>query len=660
MYAHATFQFVLIVDDKLFAIGCHHPLQVLWLANNTSLYLWQEDGILRDSFIYSDCQRNPLADIYHYSFFHNTVEPFESCSDLLGEPTMMKPMSNLLLLVLWLFQTQQVTGFLSSKATKTPHFHSLALFSTKKEAYHVRFLNKVGLRRARADNRSKKLDHKAKKVVEKFNVTSLEELDDYWDDTQQRFRKKNGEIDYTTLIRSVNVVGDTQIIGTPDYTHPVAKLLHERKRAGNKNNDGCKIALAVEGGGMRGCISAGMVAAIGYLNLTDGFDIVYGSSAGTVIGSYLITGQLPWFGPEVYYDCLPTAGREFINPRRLLRAIGFGLLDPRLIKDVVTRPGGGKPVLNLSFLLKRCLQELKPLDWKTFVSKQKVQPLNIVASGCKSEKAVVMNMENGGFTNLAELSGAMHASCLLPGLAGPLINIDKRVIEGDNVDTKFVFGNSLNTGEHYEPLADALLYEPLPYRTAVANGATHVLATRTRPDGTDVTGSGGFFEKLIFRRFFLRKNRLPHIFSRLKRQLHKKLYAEDVIRLNENAYSERAYDDTSQPHLMAMAMPPGSAEISRLETGREAIFQGIRRGFARAYDCLVEDPAERGRGAEVAKIVFPDEILDYDPLSIDASQESAFSIYLRKSGIVPRAWQDNNPYAVKVQSLARSQSQKPI
>ena len=44
--------------------------------------------------------------------------------------------------------------------------------------------------------------------------------------------------------------------------------------------------------------------------------------------------------------------------------------------------------------------------------------------------------------------------------------------------------------------------------------------------------------------------------------------------------------------IMAMAAPPDSPEVTRLETDRTAIFEGLRRGFARAYDCLVEDPNE--------------------------------------------------------------------
>ena len=85
---------------------------------------------------------------------------------------------------------------------------------------------------------------------------------------------------------------------------------------------------------MRGCLTAGMVTAIHHLGLEDTVDVVYGSSAGTVIGAYFITRQLPWFGPEVYYDALTTAGDRFINTKRFLRALGLGLVDPRLIKDV--------------------------------------------------------------------------------------------------------------------------------------------------------------------------------------------------------------------------------------------------------------------------------------------------------------------------------------
>lgn len=555
---------------------------------------------------------------------------------------MKAPSPSLLAFFLW--TNQWVDGFVTttvvSNKASVNRIDSLAV--VKQIRKRDQFLHRIGFRR------------QPPSIPFLSNITTLEQLDQHWEDKTGTFRKKNGKTDYQKLLRAASVIGDTQVLGSADhkgYTHPVVQLIHERRRlrsmeenGTSEAGDGCKVALSIEGGGMRGCVSAGMVCAIHYLNLTDTIDAVYGSSAGTIVGAYLITGQLPWFGPEVYYDRLTTAGRQFIDTGRLLRAIGFGLLDPRLLRDVVTRRAAGKPVLNLTFLLKTTLQETKPLNWNTFVERQKVQPLNVITSGLKSEKAVVFNMANKGFESLDELTDCMHASCLLPGIAGPVMNMDKRVMSGELKGAKkLVLGNNLDT-DHYEPIADALLYEPLPYRTAtVQDGCTHCIVIRSRPDGTDVTGKGGIFEKLIAKRFFQRKNNLPHQYQRMKMHLHKKLYAEDVIRLNEQAYSERDSKDTSKPHLMAIALPPGSPEVGRLEVGRKAIFEGLRRGFARAYDCLVEDPAERGRGVAVAEHLFPEEILDYDPLGMETTDESAFSTYMRLQGISPKSWEAAEP-----------------
>lgn len=489
----------------------------------------------------------------------------------------------------------------------------------------------------------------AKPEQVKYKVTTVSELESYFADEEKRFRDDKGEINYDDLLKALYVEGDTQMIGSkdlPHFTHPVAHILQQRQgqdrptvdgfdENGRRKSDGCRVALSIEGGGMRGCVSAGMICALGHLNMTSAFDVIYGSSAGTIVGAYAITDQLQWMGPEVYYDQLTTAGRTFIDTRRLFRALGFGLIDPRLYKDVLTRPNNGKPVLNLNFLLKRTMQEKKPLDWETFVERQKIQPLKVVASGLKSEEAVVMEMAKGHFDTLSDMADCMHASCLLPGIAGPLMNMN--TMAEHTGGRKMVRGNNVK-GIEYEPLADALVYEPLPYRSALKENCTHTVVIRSRPDGTDVTGKGSFFEKLIFRRFFLRKNNLPRIYQLFRKQLHKKLYAEDVLRLNEEAKSTRDPYDLSKPHLMTVAAPPGSDEVTRLEVGREAIFAGFRRGFARCYDCLVPDPAERGRGMEVAYEYFPQEILDYNPLDYESTDESSFSIYMRENKVTPQSW----------------------
>jgi hypothetical protein len=107
--------------------------------------------------------------------------------------------------------------------------------------------------------------------VPKNNITTLFELDQHWNDTRHWFRRRNSNsqnrMDYTALLRAAYVQGNTQIIGNPqvpNYTHPVAQILHARKQQlvelqppqqqGSSTTkpifpDGCKVGLAVEGGG---------------------------------------------------------------------------------------------------------------------------------------------------------------------------------------------------------------------------------------------------------------------------------------------------------------------------------------------------------------------------------------------------------------------------
>ena len=480
---------------------------------------------------------------------------------------------------------------------------------------------------------------------EKQEITSLVDLNECWDKLDEDQDKKS------KAACVLSVKGDTQIIGSPDHPdviHPVVRVLYDRKRkqeSGAAKDEGQKIALVIEGGGMRGCVTGGMVCAIDYLGLRDCVDIVYGSSAGSIIGAYFITGQLPWFGPELYYDQLTTVGKSFIDTSRLLRALGLGLVNPKLIKDVITRPNAGKPIIDLEYLLVETLQKRKPLDWSTFVERQEqnIQPLRVVASGMDSEQPIVMNYKDGHFRSLEELAKCMHGSCLLPGIAGPVVNILKnKDINSDK--PKFVFRNNLQDDD-YEPLADALIYAPIPYDIANKEGATHMIVLRSKPDGGDVIGKGGGIgEKLIWSRFFLRKNKLSKVYRRLRKQLHKRLYAKNILELNEAAARSWSVSSSSSlPPTLTVAIPPGVDEIGRLEDDREAIFEGVRNGFARAYDALVEDPNERGKGHEIAKMVYPDEILDYSPQEIynpstTENDKSAFATYLSRSGIWPKAW----------------------
>jgi len=176
-------------------------------------------------------------------------------------------------------------------------------------------------------------------------------------------------------------------------------------------------------------------------------------------------------------------------------------------------------------------------------------------------------------------------------------------------------------------MSDALIFEPLPYRSAIRENCTHVIVLRTRADDLSVTVKMGAMEKMIMSRFFGRKLGLPHFVTWMTKQYHKLVYAEDVLLLNE---ANRDFDPhTGKPKLFCLALPKGIPEVKRLETSREVIFNSVRQGFAAAYDQLVIDPDQIGRGWEVAKQVWPDAILNQPPshvLAADQAGETAMPI----------------------------------
>ena len=99
--------------------------------------------------------------------------------------------------------------------------------------------------------------------------------------------------------QSMNTVTATAVTSnTSSITmhHPVIAAVVDRWRSQSKIGNRCahdnmKIALCIEGGGMRGCVAAGSAAAINFLGLNDAIDVVYGSSVGSMIGCYFVSKQ---------------------------------------------------------------------------------------------------------------------------------------------------------------------------------------------------------------------------------------------------------------------------------------------------------------------------------------------------------------------------------
>ena len=204
-------------------------------------------------------------------------------------------------------------------------------------------------------------------------------------------------------------------------------------RAGSVRGDGWRVALVIEGGGMRGAISGGMALALHELGLVPAFDAVYGSSAGTISGAWLLSsypeGLRGWADPEY--------ARALIHRRAALR---------------------GRPVVGVETLIEEVYQTTFPLDYASvLVSPVEFHPIGTDAvTGLSTDLRPLIH-------NTTDLRLAIRASAALPLLAGPPVELGGR---------RFY---------------DAGVSESIPYRTALAQGATHVLVLRSRRDPVTTT-----------------------------------------------------------------------------------------------------------------------------------------------------------------------------
>jgi predicted patatin/cPLA2 family phospholipase len=204
--------------------------------------------------------------------------------------------------------------------------------------------------------------------------------------------------------------------------HPVATVLRERAAAGS-NGDSHRVALVLEGGGMRGVVSAAMAGAVERLGFTPCFDLVVGSSAGAINGAALLAGAAQQ-AAGIY--CGPLASRSFVNPLRLLR---------------------GKPVIDVNDVLKSATRVDATAHARVGAA------LHCVATDIDSAKPVVLR----DMRSEQEIWDAILASSRMPWAGGPPVEVG---------------------GRRY---LDGGMASPIPVAEALAAGATHVLVLQTRP-----------------------------------------------------------------------------------------------------------------------------------------------------------------------------------
>jgi predicted acylesterase/phospholipase RssA len=288
--------------------------------------------------------------------------------------------------------------------------------------------------------------------------------------------------------------------------HPVLEILRERRRTGSlpgrrAEDDNAKLGLAIEGGGMRGIVSAAMLQVIEECGLTKCFDAVYGCSSGAINAAYFLAGET-WYPVSIYFHDLTT--RQFVDFRRAFN---------------------GGNVLNLVYAFEEILAERKPLAYDRVLASQ--VPLKIAVTDVDALETRLLS----GFSDAADLKAALIASSWLPiAVRGTTEFRGRRTVDGG-------------------------VLTALPFRLALRDGCSHVLSLSTRPMGPPGRGLSPMHR---YTSIYLERLRsgLGRGYLTAIRQRH-----SDQGRLAADRLAARP----GEPCVLDLAPLPGSREVKRHE-----------------------------------------------------------------------------------------------
>jgi len=290
----------------------------------------------------------------------------------------------------------------------------------------------------------------------------------------------------------------------PERRHPVADVLRERCGDGSlpgARDDSHRVALVLEGGGMRGVVSAGMTAALERFGLTQCFDLVVGASAGAINGAALLAG-VAQRGAATYWG--PLASRSFVNPAHLLR---------------------GRPVLDVGHVLD--LAGGLDADGHERVLDS---PIALHCIAVDVESAGVVDLS--GMRSKRALWDALLASSRMPWAGGAPVEVD---------------------GRRY---LDGGMASPIPVAEAIAAGATHVLALQTRPHGVPRRSASRLADRMIERHLRQLNPALVQLYR--DRVARYEILVADIARRSLEPGAE-------PPHVLGVRPPAGSPCVGQLE-----------------------------------------------------------------------------------------------
>ncbi|MGK5684885.1 patatin-like phospholipase family protein [Actinoplanes sp. URMC 104] len=306
--------------------------------------------------------------------------------------------------------------------------------------------------------------------------------------------------------------------------HPVLQILRKRRTAATtpgRHEDGCRVALAVEGGGLRGVVSAAMLQALEDLGLRNCFDAVFACSSGAVNASYFLVGET-WYPVSIYYDDL--TNRKFLDFRRVLR---------------------GRPMMSPSYALDTVVHTIKPLDYRAVLDSP--IPLHLMVTNVDNLRTEVIR----DFESTDDFRQALRATIWLPiAVPGAAQFRSYRAVDG-GVLTAHPFQVVPRTGD---------------------DAYTHVLSLSTRPMGTS-RGRVTAFNRFVG----LRLNRLRQDLGTGY------LQAVRTYRRARREIEAQRLDPRPAPYVLDLAPLPGQPEVMRHEMNPWLLLEGARAGYETIY-----------------------------------------------------------------------------
>lgn len=307
--------------------------------------------------------------------------------------------------------------------------------------------------------------------------------------------------------------------------HRLTSVLADRLAAGSRpgaRTDGHRVALAIEGGGMRGSVSAGMALAIHELGLLNAFDAVYGASAGALTAAWLLSSK-----PQGILSCIdPRLTRACIRATNLLR--GRPLVDvERLVEDIYIRE--------------------YPLDYASVLDTP--IELHLLATDVDTGEPRDLFSE---LTDGKALRLALRASSALPVLAGRPVALG---------------------GRRY---FDAGLAESIPFRQALRDGATHVLVLRSKAIHDVPAAKGERVPPPLGARFVAKVALRRHTPQLKAAYLARRARMVDDDR--DLAAYERGHGGTCRSAVLSIRPDPSVPPVSRLATDSNLLHEAFEFG----------------------------------------------------------------------------------